>query len=114
MDRSKIKSKYCTISAPRQFKDLINKINAKYILVSYNNTGNRGANRSQAKISDLEIMEILSEKGRVEVFETSYNQFTTGKTKLSDHKERLFLCFVGEKSDEYESIEKSKLLSSPH
>jgi len=106
MDRSKIKSKYCTISAPRQFKDLINKINAKYILVSYNNTANRGANRSQAKISDLEIMEILSEKGRVEVFETSYNQFTTGKTELSDHKERLFLCFVGEKSDEYESIEK--------
>ncbi len=105
MDRSNIKSKYCTTSAPKQFEDLITKINAKYILVSYNNMGNKGANRSQAKISDSEIMRILSGKGRVEVFETDFNQFTTGKTKQENHKERLFLCYVGEKSEEYENVE---------
>ena len=105
MDRRNIKSKYCTTSAPKQFEDLINKINAKYILVSYNNMGNRGASRSQAKISDSEIMEILSTKGKVEIYETDYSQFTTGKTKQGNHKERLFLCYVGKKNEEYENVE---------
>ncbi len=105
MDRSNIKSKYCTTSASKQFEDLISKISAKYILVSYNNTGTRGASRSQAKISDSDIIAILSEKGRVEVFETDFNQFTTGKTKMDNHKERLFLCHVGEKSKKYENLE---------
>ena len=105
MDRTNIKSKYCTASASKQFEDLISKIDAKYILVSYNNMGTRGASRSQAKISDSDIMAILSEKGRVEVFETDFNQFTTGKTKKGNHKERLFLCYVGEKPEEYENLE---------
>lgn len=106
MDRSNLKSKYCTHSATKQFEDLINNINAKYILVSYNNMGKKGADRSQAKISDDDIMRILSSKGKVKVFEKEFNQFNTGKTKIDNHKERLFLCFVGEKSIEYENEEK--------
>ena len=43
---------------------------------------------------------------KVKVFEKEFNQFNTGKTDIEDHKERLFLCFVGEKADEYESEEK--------
>ena len=106
MDRSNLKSKYCTHSATKQFEDLINNINSKYILVSYNNMGKKGADRSQAKISDDDIMRILSSKGKVKVFEKEFNQFNTGKTKIDNHKERLFLCFVGEKSIEYENEEK--------
>ncbi len=106
MDRSKLKSKYCTHTAPKQFEDLIKNINARYILVSYNNMGNKGAGRSQAKISDDEIMRILSSRGKVKVFEKEFNQFNTGKTEIEDHKERLFLCFVGEQAEEYESEEK--------
>lgn len=106
MDRTNLKSKYCTRNAPKQFEELINNINSRYILVSYNNMGNKGAGRSQAKISDDDIMRILSSKGKVKVFEKEFNQFNTGKTDIEDHKERLFLCFVGEKADEYESEEK--------
>lgn len=50
MKRNGIKSKYCSVSAPLAFKDLIENINAKYIIVSYNNMGTKGAGRSQAKL----------------------------------------------------------------
>jgi adenine-specific DNA-methyltransferase len=103
MDRSNIKSKYCTHNAASQFEDLIKNINAKYILVSYNNMGNKGSERSQAKISDDEIVRSLSSKGKVSIYETDFNQFTTGKTEITNHKERLFLCKVGEGVEEYVS-----------
>ena len=95
MDRTRLKSKYCTRSASEQFDDLIININAKYILVSYNNMGTKGAGRSQAKISDEDIIRTLSKRGKVKIFEIDFNQFTTGKTNIEDHKERLFLCVVG-------------------
>ena len=37
MDRSKLKSEYCTSNAAKAFEDLVAKIKAKYILLSYNN-----------------------------------------------------------------------------
>ena len=96
MDRTKLKSKYCTAKAVDEFADLVNNILAKYILVSYNNTGDKGNARSNAKISDSEIIDILSTRGEVRVFEKEYNLFTTGKTKVDDHKEKLYLCIIGE------------------
>ena len=39
MKRDGIKSKYCSVSAPLVFKDLIDNIDSKYIIVSYNNMG---------------------------------------------------------------------------
>jgi DNA adenine methylase Dam len=115
MNRSKLKSKYSMNQAPREFENLIHNISAKYILVSYNNMGTKGAGRSQAKISDVEIMETLSNKGYVKVFEHDFNQFTTGKTNIHDHKERLFLCYVG-KRDPNSTIEiqdEEKFVKSP-
>ena len=96
MDRSSLKSDYCFKKAPIVFDELIQSIKAKFILVSYNNMGTKGAGRSQAKISDQDIISSLSKRGKVKVFETSFNQFTTGKTDISDHKERVFLCIVGD------------------
>ena len=92
MDRSGMKSKYCTIGATKAFETLINDIKAKYILLSYNNMAEKGNCRSNAKISDDDIMRILGQKGTVKVFEESYKAFTTGKSDISENAERLFLC----------------------
>lgn len=105
MDRSNIKSNYCTNKASSTFKDLIEHCNCKYIIVSYNNMGQKGNSRSQAKISDTEILEILNQKGKVRVFEKDFNFFTTGKTNIENHKERLFLCEVCEQENEEPSYE---------
>lgn len=96
MDRSNLKSKYCSKSAPVEFDKLIQKIKAKYIIVSYNNTGEKGAGRSQAKISDEDIISSLSTRGKVKIFEKEHSQFTTGRSNFEGHKERLFVCSVGE------------------
>ncbi len=116
MERNGIKSKYCSVSAPLAFKDLIENINAKYIIVSYNNMGNKGAGRSQAKISDEDIITILNKKGKVKKYEIDFAQFNTGKTHIENHKERLFICKVGKvtktrkkKSIVYEDKVKSPL-----
>lgn len=92
MDRSTMKSKYCTQSATEAFEQLINDITAKYILFSYNNMAAKGNDRSNAKISDNDILRILKQKGYVKVFSESYKAFTTGKSDIDDNQERLFLC----------------------
>ena len=92
MDRSAMKSKYCTQSATEAFEQLIGDIKAKYILLSYNNMAAKGNDRSNAKISDDDIMRILKQKGEVKVFSESYKAFTTGKSDIDDNQERLFLC----------------------
>lgn len=93
-DRKKTKSDYCTVKAPKAFENLINNIDSKYVLVSYNNMAQKGSGRSNAKISDKEILDILTGKGKVKVFYSDYNAFTTGKTNIVNHKELLYLCEV--------------------
>ncbi len=92
MDRSKLKSDYCTSNATKAFEDLISKIKAKYILLSYNNMAEKGNSRSNAKISDDDIFRILSRKGKVKVFSENYKAFSAGKSDIKDNEERLFLC----------------------
>lgn len=92
MDRTKMKSKYCTQSATEAFEDLIENINAKYILFSYNNMATKGNSRSNAKIADKDIIRILENKGTVKVFSENYKAFSTGKSNILDNAERLFLC----------------------
>lgn len=94
MDRSHIKSKYCLKSAVVTFQDLIDNANCKHILVSYNNTGESKDGRSNARISDDEIIQILNRKGKVEVFEREYKAFTTGRSKTDGHIERVFYCKI--------------------
>lgn len=93
-DRSNIKSKYCTVKAPQVFDELIRNINSKYILVSYNNMAQKGVGRSNAKISNEEIIESLSKRGSVKIFNVNYNTYNTGKTDITDHQELLYLCTV--------------------
>lgn len=112
MDRTGLKSRYCENSAPRVFDRLISDLNCKYIIVSYNNMGLKGVGRSQAKISDVDIIRSLEQKGKVTIYETEFNQFTTGKTDVKDHKERLFVCKVG-LFDKPEKIEIGEYVKSP-
>lgn len=94
MDRSQLKSDFCTSKAPQAMKELVDALDTRYILLSYNNMGKKGNDRSNAKISDDEIMDILSSKGKVSVFTEDYRAFSAGKSSISDNKERLFLCRV--------------------
>ena len=99
MDRTSLKSEYCTKKATIAFEKLIKNLNCKYILLSYNNTANTANDRSNAKISDKDIIRILRNKGEVKVFSKSYKAFTTGKSQNKDNEERLFLCIVKKRSD---------------
>ena len=94
MDRSHIKSKYCSKDAVLEFQDLITKLNTKHIIVSYNNTENTKHGRSNAKISFNQIKNILMKKGKTEINQIDFKAFTTGKSKTDNHKEILFYCRV--------------------
>lgn len=92
MDRTLLKSDYCTQKAAAAFERLIDAIHAKYILLSYNNMAKKGDDRSNAKISDEDIMRILLKKGDVKIFAEDYKAFSTGKSDIKENQERLFLC----------------------
>ena len=92
MDRTNLKSEYCLKTATKAFRDLITNANCKHILISYNNTGESKHGRSNARIKDKEIIEILKSKGKVEIFERDYKAFTTGKSNTTGHTERVFYC----------------------
>lgn len=94
MDRSQMKSSYCRTTAASQFEELVNNLNARYILLSYNNNGKRLQVRSNAKISDEDIFRVLSARGEVKIFTTDYRPFSAGKGENTGNQERLFLCDV--------------------
>ena len=100
MDRTALKSDYCTQKATAAFESLIDSIHAKYILLSYNNMANKGNDRSNAKISDADIMRILNKKGKVKVFSEDYRVFSTGKSDIQANQERLFLCVCNNEKKE--------------
>ena len=87
-------SEYCKSSAPKIFKDLIENLNVKYIVVTYNNTYNSKSSSSKNKITLKEIKDILDEKGDTKVFEKPYKFFNAGKTELKNHKEYVFITKV--------------------
>lgn len=92
MNRSSLKSAYCTSKAADAFYELVQNLHCRYILLSYNNMCKKGNDRSNAKISDDDIMRSLKERGDVSVFTTDFKAFTTGKSNIPDNQERLFLC----------------------
>lgn len=94
MDRSHIKSNYCLKSATQAFSDLINNADCKHILFSYNNTQNSKDDRSNARIDDDDILHILNDKGKVDIFEREYKAFTTGRSNSDGNAERVFYCEV--------------------
>jgi adenine-specific DNA-methyltransferase len=94
MDRAQLKSNYCLKSATSSFADLIGNADCKHILVSYNNTGESKDGRSNARISDAQIINTLKSRGDVDIFERDYKAFTAGKSETDGHTERIFYCKV--------------------
>ena len=96
MDRTQMKSNYCkSVEAAKALRDLVLKLNSRYILLSYNNNGKKLQCRSNAKMTDEEIIEILSLRGDVKVFTMGYRGFDAGKSEFNkDNQERIFLCSV--------------------
>lgn len=93
-NRQHLKSSYCLKRAAIAFEDLIQNSRAKHILLSYNNTGEKKNERSNARISDKQIVNILRKRGQIEIFERDYKGFTTGKSDTNGHTERVFYCKV--------------------
>ena len=88
-------SDYCRNLAPKVFAELIESLNVKYIVVTYNNTYDSKSSSSRNKITLEQIQEILEKKGKTKIFETDYHRFNAGKTDSVDHKELVFITRVG-------------------
>lgn len=97
MNRNHLKSDYCMKKAGKAFQHLVEHAECNYIIVTYNNMGKKGDERSQAKISDTEMIEILEGKGEVFLYEKRFSYYTAGKTALEEHLERIFVCKVDKK-----------------
>ena len=87
-------SDYCRVTAKDRLNELVNDINAKYLVVSYNNTYDSKSNSSQNKITLEEIENILSRRGKTKIFEKDYRHFNAGNTDFNNHKEYLFVTYV--------------------
>lgn len=87
-------SDYCRNKAKDKFAELINDLNAQYLVVSYNNTYDSKSNSSRNKIKLQEIEDILRAKGPTKVFEKNYRHFNAGNTNFNNHKEYLFVTKV--------------------
>ncbi len=93
--RNELKSGYCRAkTAKKLFKQLIEDIKCKLIVVSYNNTYDAKSTSSNNTISEEDIIEILKQKGKVTIKEKEYKYFNAGKTDLKGHKELLYICEV--------------------
>jgi adenine-specific DNA-methyltransferase len=92
--RNELKSGYSRKSAPKLLKELIDSINAKWIVISYNNTYNANSTASNNIIKLEEIKNMLEKKGELIIEEVNYKHFNSGKTNFSNHKEMLFICKV--------------------
>lgn len=88
-------SKYCKVEAKEAFRDLIESLAkiCKVLVVSYNNTYSANT-RSNARLKQDEIKEILESVSKAQMFEYSFKPFSSGKSNLLNHKERIFVCQV--------------------
>src|SRR3989338_2868050 len=90
--RNELKSDYSKSKAPEVFKDLIDNLRAKLIVVSYNNTYSAKSSAYNNKISEAQLLDILSARGKVEIKEIKHKSFNSGKTNFENHKEILYIC----------------------
>ncbi|MFR7820297.1 DNA adenine methylase [Candidatus Pseudoruminococcus sp.] len=87
-------SDYCRSKAATVLKKLIDDLDVKYIVVTYNNTYDSKSSSSRNKISLEQIKAILDSKGHTQIFEKEYHRFNAGKTDVAEHKELLFITEV--------------------
>jgi adenine-specific DNA-methyltransferase len=88
-------SRYCKVDAPDALADLVENLDARFIVISYNNTYKSKSSSSRNKIELDEIAEIANGKGSVRILEQHHKHFNAGKTDFKDHAEYLFLIETG-------------------
>lgn len=93
-NRESRKSKYSTVNAPKAFADLISHLDTHYILVSFNNMEHKASERASSKISQKQLITTLQTRGQVEVYAHDFPAYTTGKSKIQDNQELLYLVKV--------------------
>ena len=69
-------------------------IDAKYIVVSYNNTYKSKSSSSENKIKLEQIEDVLNKCGTTKVYTHKHQAFNAGKTEFDDHKEYLFITKI--------------------
>ena len=95
--RNELKSGYCRRNTAKElFIDLINSLQSKLIIVSYNNTYSAKSSSSNNTLLPEEILEVLNRKGETTIKEIDYKYFDAGKTILKGHKELLYVCEVSQ------------------
>ena len=87
-------SDYCKTSASKSLADLINKLQCKMIVLSYNNTYKSKSSSSKNKITLDQIKNILEKKGKTKILKKDHAHFNAGKTKFDNHQEYLFLTKI--------------------
>ena len=87
-------SEYCKVGAPEAFADLIENINAKLIIVSYNNTYNSKSSSSKNKITLEQIEKVMRKKGSTKIKKIEHKAFSAGNTDFDNHLEYLFITEV--------------------
>lgn len=92
--RDHLKSEYSRSKAINYFKHLVENVNAKVIILSYNNTYNARSGASNNKMTEEDIMEALSSIGHTKIIDINYKAFQAGKTNLNNHIEKIFICEV--------------------
>jgi len=93
-DRTRLKSRFNSRRAAEALEDLVAHANCNHIALSYNNMAKSGHSRSNARISDEDILRILGSRGSVKVFEQEHKAFTAGRSERSGNLERLFFVEV--------------------
>lgn len=84
-------SDYCKTNAPEKFKDLIESLKCKFIVVSYNNTYKSNSSSSKNKITLDFIKKVLENNGKTKIFKKDHPHFNAGKTNFDNHQEYLFI-----------------------
>ncbi|MBO7052771.1 MAG: DNA adenine methylase [Prevotella sp.] len=87
-------SDYCRTTALAAFTDLVSHVDARYLVVSYNNTYHSKSSSSENKIKLEQLEEVLSKCGETKVFNHEFKAFNSGKTEFDDHREYLFITEV--------------------
>jgi adenine-specific DNA-methyltransferase len=87
-------SEYCKSRAVTAFADLVENLDTKLVIVSYNNTYDSKSTSSQNKISIEEIKRILKSKGPTQIKKIPHKHFSAGNTDFKNHLEYLFVTEV--------------------
>ena len=87
-------SDYCRTAALSAFTDLVSHVDARYLVVSYNNTYKSKSSSSENKIKLEQLEGVLRKCGKTMVFNQEFKPFNSGKTEFDDHREYLFITEV--------------------